>query len=799
MGELKALPAPSELSPSVLSFLDRQLYNNETLAQAPDLVTDLQNQCHELNLSLLDLNRSLGHTLLSHSSFSDRLHGLLGDVNGKLVGLESLTRALSSTQGLGIADGVLGKELSSLAKEVARMETVRMYAETTMKLDSMVGDIEDAVSSAINKNLRKYSPAQSSEDARLLAIKTLKLTEDILVSVSKTRPQWTHLVSAVDHRVDRALAILRPQAIADHRSLLASLGWPPPLSSVTVAGDTTKSTESQNPLFTMQGKLKQQYCENFLALCSLQELQRRRKSRQLEGYNREVSLQQPLWAIEELVNPISLAAQGHFSKWVDKPEFIFVLTYKITRDYIDSMDEVLQPLVDEARLVGYSCREEWISSIVSSLSTYLAKEIFPNYISQLDEDSDTGIQSQARIAWLHLVDLMISFDKRIKSLVEQSGLLLSFDENENMQRISSLAVFCDRPDWLDLWAEMELSDALAKLQMEVDNERNWSDKIPAAALPSSSEHSKSPAISTVFIKHLSSLVYRCRSLPTISLRSRFFKLAGSPIIAKFLRCVLIRCQEAEGLTALTDDDALIKVANSINAARYFESILKEWREDMFFLEMGSVSDGQLGVLDGDGDGDVDGLLESRSTGIIDQEIRNLEEFRQEWVEKISTVILRGFDAESRDYIKNKKQWKEKCEDGWTVSRLLVGALDYLAGKMSTLEENLNGIDFVFLWRTLAAGVDRFLFNGIMMSNVQFNDVGVKRFGDDMEVLFGIFRSWCLRPEGFFPKISESMRLLKMKEEQLKSSLVGGQAWMKENGLKHLSTIEADRIVKSRML
>lgn len=591
-------------------------------------------------------------------------------------------------------------------------------------------------------------------------------------------------MSAVDHRVDRALAILRPQAIADHRSLLSSLGWPPPLSIVTVAGDATKSTESQNPLFTMQGNLKQQYCENFLALCSLQELQRRRKSRQLEGYSKELSLQQPLWAIEELVNPVSLAAQDHFSKWIDKPEFIFILTYKITRDYVDSMDEVLQPLVDEARLVGYSCREEWISSMVSSLSTYLAKEIFPNYISQLDEDSDSGIQSQSRISWLHLVDLMISFDKRIKSLVEQSGLLLSFDENGNLQRLSSLAVFCDRPDWLDLWAEMELSDALVKLQTEVDNERNWSDKIPAAALPSSSEHSKSPAISTVFIKQLSSLVYRCRSLPSISLRSRFFKLAGSPIIAKFLSCVLIRCQEAEGLTALTDDDALVKVADSINAARYFESILKEWCEDMFFLEMGSASDE---------------LLESQSTGIMDPEIGKFEEFRREWVEKISTVILRGFDAQSRDYIKNKKQWKEKCEDGWTVSRLLIGALDYLQVKMLTLEKNLNGIDFVSLWRTLAAGIDRFLFNGVLMSNVQFNDVGVKRFGDDMEVLFGIFRSWCLRPEGFFPKISESMRLLKMKEEQLKSSLVGGQTWMKENGLKHLSTIEVDRIVKSRML
>lgn len=98
--KLKALPPPSNLSPSVLSFLDHQLYNKETLAQAPTLVIDLQSQCHELSHSLIDLNRSLKHTLLSQSTFSDRLHGLLGDVNGKLMSLDSLTRSRSSTQGL---------------------------------------------------------------------------------------------------------------------------------------------------------------------------------------------------------------------------------------------------------------------------------------------------------------------------------------------------------------------------------------------------------------------------------------------------------------------------------------------------------------------------------------------------------------------------------------------------------------------------------------------------------------------------------------------------------------------------
>ncbi|GJX18672.1 phosphoinositide phosphatase SAC6 [Tanacetum coccineum] len=46
------------------------------------------------------------------------------------------------------------------------------------------------------------------------------------------------------------------------------------------------------------------------------------------------------------------------------------------------------------------------------------------------------------------------------------------------------------------------------------------------------------------------------------------------------------CIEAEGLTALTDDDALIEVMKSINNSRYIESVLKEWREEVFFLEMG---------------------------------------------------------------------------------------------------------------------------------------------------------------------------------------------------------------------
>lgn len=628
---------------------------------------------------------------------------------------------------------------------------------------------------------------------QVLAIRTLKQTEDALRSISKSQPQWTRLVSAVDHRVDRALALFRPQAIADHRSLLTSLGWPPLLSTSNSSSSKTKtSTNVHNPLFTMQGDLKQKYCESFVTLCSLEELQRQRKSRQLEGHSREVALHQPLWTIEELVNPISVACQQHFSKWVDKPEFIFALVYKVTQDFVDSMDELLQPLVDEAMLSGYSCREEWIAAMVTSLCMYLVKEIFPQYISQLDEESVSGIKSHARTSWLFLIDLMISFDKKVQSLVSQSGISLSLHE-DGLRKISSLSVFGDRPDWLDLWAEIELDDALDKLKPDIVDERNWLTDVQGASLQSGQGDTKSPAIASAFLRRLSAVIDRCRSLPTVSLRSKFLKLIGAPLVKKFFDCILLRSQEAEGLTALTDDDALTKVVRCINASRYFGTVLKEWCEDVFFLEMGLDHEDQLETLTENHSRQGELL----GTGIFDGEIKKLEEFRIEWAEKLSTVVLRGFDVCCRDYMKNKKQWQEK-DEGHIVSQSLVTALDYLQGKMSVLAEGLNEIDFVGVWRSLASRLDTLMFNGILLSNAKFSDAGVERLDNDLGVLFGVFRPWCFRPEGFFPKLSEGLKLLKMTKRQHQNCLTGGEGTLKENGIRHLTVAEVEKISRNRV-
>lgn len=92
------------------------------------------------------------------------------------------------------------------------------------------------------------------------------------MNVQNLHPHWSNLLKAVDTRVDKILGVLRPQVIADHRSLLASLGWPPKLLSSDM--QTEEAAGVPNPLVLMQGEKKQSFpklsCSLHIATCAVQ-------------------------------------------------------------------------------------------------------------------------------------------------------------------------------------------------------------------------------------------------------------------------------------------------------------------------------------------------------------------------------------------------------------------------------------------------------------------------------------------------------------------------------------------------
>ncbi|GKU93532.1 hypothetical protein SLEP1_g7122 [Rubroshorea leprosula] len=661
----------------------------------------------------------------------------------------------------------------------------------------------------------KLSTSPISEDfdtrqRRLLqALKAMNDIEEVLVNLEKCQPQWQHLVQAVDARVDRTLSVLRPEVISEHRVLLASLGWPPKL--ITSKVENGGISGIPNPLILMHGDKRRSYSQSFQVLCSLQQFQARRELRKLKMLGKK-EYEIGLWAIDELVSPIASRVEYHFLKWIDQPEFIFALVYRLTRDFLVGVSEILQPLIDRARLLSCSAREAWVSAMVHMLSMFLEKRVFP---ALAERYKDKEMKLEVISSWLHLVNLIVAFDKQMQSLLSsEAGLFLPDSERfEGLsQGISVLIIFCNKPDWLKIWAKIEFKSAWRKLKAELKDARAWltntkhrvdfngsteSEKF----LLSTREDYKAPMIADSALKIAWEMVDRCQTLPAILVRAKFIRSAVIRFFWSFFNVLVLHCKNAELSFNDPDDDAFVKVCGSINAAVYVESKLQEWSDDARFLMM-RIAENDSNIQKRDG-GTTDHCC------FFGEEIRSLAEFETNWLTEILAVLLRQFEALIGTYIHNRKHCKQ--EQNLTISKVsaalelsvsddIVEALDTLRSQLKVLQANLNLKDFLDMWRSVADGLDHFITTSILTGDVRFSSRGIRQFEADMQALFLVFQPFCACPEAFFPTIRDTLKLLTMNKEGIKHLQIALSGNKNEKclnvfGVPHLSFDQVSKILK----
>ncbi|KAA8544524.1 hypothetical protein F0562_022536 [Nyssa sinensis] len=735
------LPRHRELSPSVLGFLEHHFRTpNDVSSGASDLETQLKDICVELDADLHNLQSNLNKLLLSWISRSFGAKTALHKLNLKLRNLSLLHTKPQYVTGSEKTQKILCEDLPCIAKKIQQIENVRNYAETTLKLEALVGDLEDAVFCVMNRHKGDFLSASLSNSSMsidldprleklLEAVKAMSNIEEVLVGVAKFH-QWHHLVKSVDTRVDKTLAVLRPQALADHRALLASLGWPPKVLTSKI--ESGKLVDLPNPLVLMQGNKRKGYSESFLALCALQYLQTRREERQLNllGYK---ECDMGLWAIDELVSPIATRTEYYFSKWADQPELMFALVFKITRDFIVGVDDVLQPLIDRARLMSYSAKEAWVHAMVQMLSGFLAKRVFSVLAERYKEKQ---VRLEVKSSWLHLIDLMISFDKRMQSLVNTETLLFGLFERLGgfTRGISVFSIFCDRPDWLKIWAKIELKDAWEKLKAELKDERAWlvdikygirfpiDGKTEDFLLYSREDH-KAPLIAESALKIAWEMIERCQTIPGIVAQIQFIRSTSARFLWYFFNVLLLRCKRTEFPGGSLEDDFVMRLCTSINAAKYCESKLREWSDDAKFLEMRIVeNDSNVHIMDDAND----------NSCFFGEEIKNLAELETNWLGEIISDVLHQFETLSWEYVRSTERFEQEQKEvestDFTVSVDLVETLDTLRSQLNVFRMNLNPKDFMDLWRSVADGLDHFIFYSIPMSVNKFSDVGSNQFG-----------------------------------------------------------------------
>ncbi|XP_015897371.4 RINT1-like protein MAG2L [Ziziphus jujuba] len=782
-GSSSSLPKNSELSTEQLRFLDQHFKAPEDLFHGAShhLLTTLLRDCSNLETHILHLHTSLARRTVSWISRSFAAKNSLHNLNLDLQNLSLLT----TQHGIGSKKfrRVLGVELPQLAKEVLRIEAIRSYVETTLQLEALVGDLEDAVFCFMNCHTGNMFSAKLSNSSMstdfgtkhellLQAIKAMNDIEDVLVDLMRLQPRWCHLLRSVEVRVDKTLTILRPQVSADHRALLFSLGWPPKLSTSKV--ESGQVSDIPNPLSLMQGEKRKSYSLSFIALCALQHVQTRRELRQLNLLGQKKCKIQ-LWAIDELVSPIASRMDYHFSKWVDRPEFIFALTYKITRDFIAGIDDVLQPLIDRARLVSYSAKEAWVSAMVQVLSGFLASRILRTLAEKYN---DKQMKSEVMPSWLHVIDLILTFDKQMHSLVslETGHFLTDSERTEGLSRgISVLTIFCDRSDWLKIWAKIELKNAWKKLKTELKDERAWTvdDKYHTGVdLVSESEHyflstredHRAPTIAEFSLKIAWEMIERSQNIPAILPRQQFIRSTAVKFLWYFFKVLLLQCKGIEFSVHDPDDTDLSRVCVLINAARYIKSRLQLWSDDVNFLEMKVAEED---------------CSSRRKEGSIDdscffgEEIRSLSEIETNWLMEIIAVLLREFETLSCEYLQKERHLEQEQEQisaamDLSISVDFVEALDALRGHLHALRKVLNQHDFLDLWRSVAEGLDHYISCSATIKGIPPDYKWTNQIETDMQALFYVFQPFCVRPEAFFPCIRQNLKLLKMNKEKGKA-------------------------------
>ncbi|KAF9624773.1 hypothetical protein IFM89_013854 [Coptis chinensis] len=252
-----------------------------------------------------------------------------------------------------------------------------------------------------------------------------------------------------------------------------------------------------------------------------------------------------------------------------------------------------------------------------------------------------------------------------------------------------------------------------------------------------------------------------------------------------------------------EDDASMKICESVNAARYCESILREWSEDVNFMEMRMAEDDSNSQVQSDQDDHCCFFWE---------EVKFLMKLETDWIVEIMAHLLRQFDIFSCEYVRNKEKWGWNLEDcgdytllgtANTESSDFVEALDTLRNRLHLLKTGLNSKDFLYLWRSIADGLDQFIFSSIVMGGATFSKRGVNQFSTDMQALFLVFQPFCVRPQAFFPCIRDSLKLFKLDLEDaknLQSVLAKGDKRMEvlqSSGVSYISPDQAEKILMIR--
>ncbi|XP_078690910.1 RAD50-interacting protein 1-like isoform X1 [Branchiostoma floridae x Branchiostoma belcheri] len=458
-----------------------------------------------------------------------------------------------------------------------------------------------------------------------------------------------------------------------------------------------------------------------------------------------------LLPLQLLLKPLRKRFKFHFTgskqtNALDKPEWYLTQILGWIRDHADFLDHHIQPLLNRAGYPHVEAKLEFTRGLLMLVADKLA------------QDMDSLLYDEHLFS--HTVDEVLLFDRELRGSysypASQPGVLHVLTVQDTFHR----------------WITVERKFAVEKMDLLFSSETAWTSQYGDIE---DVDDMKTGECAEGFMTLMLALTDRYKPLPSAANKLEFLDLQLELLDDFRIRLTQVMKSEAQDPLGST----FLSILNAVN---YVISVLREWSETVFFLQLQYSRAEQYRVRAGS-DLPQDPDLSSLQGAVFDELITLFQLLRTDMLSAVSNLVFTEMKARSKDY--KDEKWLGLPSDKEYISRAVSASacplLLLLKDRLHLLQLQLAPALFCQVWQRLADIINLYIMEEIILTN-HFNEGGAAQLQFDMtRNLFPLFGEYTPRPDNYFKDVKEACVLLNLKpgsamllQEMLNKALHGSK-------------------------
>ncbi|KAF9121213.1 hypothetical protein BGW39_010760 [Mortierella sp. 14UC] len=746
----------------VADFFNARFNSREDLANIKNMLKEQTAIGDELNKKLEESKKKTALALKMAQNVSKASLDSLQNLESSALDLEEqIEQSEAFASGKNKRDQrSLVEELSELESRVQALEDAKRYILIVSRTQQLVSETRELLEISASKALVPYA-----------------LLAEISRSVKETLGgRGTKLEAFLTASVDSLLQELKAFLAKKFQASLDAIGWPKPIMDVR-----TLSDEQQDSFEAA-----------FKELLLLQEPTYGPLDR---SDNRPYPA---LLTTEQMVAPLVLRFRYHFegkraTNRLDKPEWYLTHILELIKDHAPFLQNFVQGIVQDTEYKEYDAKNDFTRLLLEAVERKIRNTV-PDMLSSPEMLS-------------HAIHETLRFDKALR----EAELYIPPGQTSEWQ--GAVQIYLGNRPWLKTWLRVEKEYAVARYDQIIEDADAWQ---PAFENLGDKDYIIPTKSAQNLMDLLEIVTERYRPLTVLEHRTFLLDIQLDILITyhhhirglvdqyesmsySFVR-VIPGAASAEELATM-GIEGLRNLCQWLSSVEYVSSTLKDWAEDIFFLELyKEISERTQKIFnpmrseneDSDDEDEPNKQLDENGT-IFDESIRGFTQLSKRIQDLIIRNITKEVFSSMKPYVslaswpqiefstmdtrqphsptQNQQEQQflsSALQENDDISPELYQPLNILVHSFEFLATALPTKHFTNLYRQIALEMQDYLWQRVMMKN-SFSELGGMQFARDVRIgLWGAGRRWIKKTENYHRKLKDACILLSLQSAKTNS-------------------------------